>query len=386
MNASLGYLLLFLFPFISSAQTEISLRRIPGSIVSPVVATFPKDGSGRLFVGEQHGVVKIVTSAGIQPEPFLDIRDKIIRQLNVYTERGLLGLAFHPNFKTNHKFYVYYSAKSKDPNSNHKSVVAEYTASGNQAHAGTERIILEIEEPQSNHNGGHLVFGPDGYLYIGVGDGGGANDEHGPIGNAQRLDNLLGKILRIDINTDKAYRIPPDNPFVGKGGRDEIWAYGLRNPWKFEFDEKGRLFCADVGQDAYEEINLIEKGKNYGWRVMEGLHCFNPSKNCNTKGMMLPIHEYDHNTGKCIIGGFVYRGNKANWKGKYFFADWVGKLFVLTESNQKWTSSEWPMRNLPSGGLYINSMGENESGELFLLGQEGIGPSKQALLYQIELR
>ncbi|MFA6261218.1 MAG: PQQ-dependent sugar dehydrogenase [Bacteroidia bacterium] len=385
MKSIVSYLLLLMLPFIAKAQTEITLRQISGKLSSPVVAAFPKDASGRLFVGEQHGIIKIVSRNGIQPEPFLDIQHKVIRQLNVYSERGLLGLAFHPDYKSNHKFYVYYSAKSNASGSNHKSVVAEYTARGNQAQANTERIILEIEEPQSNHNGGHLVFGPDRYLYIGVGDGGGANDEHGPTGNGQRLDNLLGKILRIDVNTEKAYRIPPDNPFIGKGRRGEIWAYGLRNPWKFEFDEKGRLFCADVGQDEYEEINLIEKGKNYGWRIMEGNHCFNPSKNCKTTGLTLPIHEYNHNIGKCIIGGFVYRGNKLNWKGKYFFADWTGKLFVLSASNRKWISQELQIRNLPGGGLYINSMGENEAGELFLLGQEGIGPSKAALLYQIEL-
>ena len=350
---------------------------IADGVTSPVAMANAADGSGRLFICEQHGVVRVVKNDQLLPVPFLDIKDKIIKQFNMYSERGLLGLAFHPQFKNNRKFYVYYSAASRKKGSDHKSIVAEYHVSlvnPDVADQNSERIIMEIEEPESNHNGGQMVFGPDKFLYIGLGDGGGAGDKHGATGNGQNLETLLGKIIRIDVNISAGYKIPSDNPFVGKPGRDEIWAYGLRNPWKFSFDKvTGKLFCADVGQDTYEEVNIIQKGRNYGWRIMEGLHCFIPEHNCDQKNLELPIAEYSHAEGNSVIGGYVYRGSNKSFQGKYIFADWSGKVFMLSEqANKTWKREEL---NTGISKVNINSMGEDEKGELYLLTQKGIGPS-----------
>ncbi len=373
--------------FISvNAQQKINLQKLAEGITSPVAMANAGDGTNRLFICEQHGIIKIFKDGSISEIPFLDIRDKIIKQFNMYSERGLLGIAFHPNFKTNRKFYVYYSAESKIKKSDHKSIVAEYLVSSsnnNQADKNSERIIMEIEEPESNHNGGQLAFGADGYLYVGLGDGGGANDEHGTAGNGQNLETLLGKIIRIDINVEKGYKIPADNPFVNKPGRDEIWACGLRNPWKFSFDKStGKLFCGDVGQDKFEEVDIIQKGKNYGWRIMEASHCFNPAKNCNQNGLILPIAEYSHNEGICVIGGYVYRGSVKQFQGKYFFGDWSGKLFMITEQNDKTWKREELKTDIPK--VYINGFGEDENGELYMLGLSGIGPSvSKGIIYKI---
>lgn len=383
-------ILFLIFPAISicilQAQNKINLKKIAEGITSPVAMCNAADGTNRLFICEQHGVVRIVKGGSLIEEPFLDIRDKIIKQFNTYSERGLLGIAFHPRFKTNRKFYVYYSAKSNQKGSDHKSIIAEYLSSvsnNDKADKGTERIIMEVEQPESNHNGGQLVFGPDGYLYVGLGDGGGAGDAHGNSGNGQNLETLLGKIIRIDVNTGNGYKIPVDNPFVGKPGRDEIWAYGLRNPWKFSFDKTtGKLFCADVGQDKFEEVDIIEKGKNYGWRIMEGVHCYKPQKDCNTKGLELPIAEYSHSEGNSVIGGYVYRGSKKEFYGRYFFADWSGKIFTLNKQNEEWKREVMTTEKLK---IYINSMGEDESGELYMLGLDGIGPDvSKGILYRIQ--
>ena len=209
-------------------------------------------------------------------QPFLDVSNQLVPINPGYDERGLLGIAFHPDFKTNHKFYVYYSVPSNTSGSDHKGILVEYMVSANNpdvADISTKRILLEVEEPESNHNGGNLVFGPDGYLYIGLGDGGGGGDEHGTFGNGQNLGTLLGKIIRIDVN-GQPYTVPKDNPFVNRtDARPEIWAYGLRNPWRFSFDRVTKqLFAGDVGQNKYEEVDIITKGGNYGWRIKEGLH------------------------------------------------------------------------------------------------------------------
>ncbi len=376
----------FIYLASCNAQNTVKLIPINGKINSPVAMDFPADGSNRLFVCEQNGIIRIIKSYQIQVEPFLDIRNRLLKQLNVYSERGLLGLAFHPQYKNNGKFYVYYSAASKQSGSNHKSVIAEYLvqkSNPDKADWNSERIILEIEEPESNHNGGHLVFGKDGYLYIGVGDGGGANDQHGSIGNGQNMQTLLGKILRVDVNTSSGYRVPSDNPFVGKPVKSEIWATGLRNPWKFSFDKvTGKLFCADVGQEEYEEINIIEKGKNYGWRIMEGNHCFNPKTNCNRNNLVLPIIEYTHEVGVCIIGGYVYRGLTKSMQGKYIFGDWMGKLFVGI-SGTNWRMDELSIdKSIES--FSINSFGEDANGEIYVLGQPGIGAIKEGVIYKLE--
>ncbi len=387
MKKNLFLFLLFFQTLFLFSQT-ISLQKIAEGITSPVAMANAADGSNRLFICEQHGLVRIIKNNQLLEHPFLDIKEKIIRQMNLYSERGLLGIAFHPKFKSNRKFYVYYSAKSIKSESNHKSVIAEYLASStnsDQADKNSGRIILEVEQPESNHNGGQMAFGSDGFLYIGLGDGGGANDEHGKTGNGQNLNTLLGKIIRIDVNTSSAYKIPADNPFVGKPGLDEIWAYGLRNPWKFSFDKvTKRLFCADVGQNTWEEVDIIEKGKNYGWRVMEAGHCFNPEYNCNQRGLEMPIAEYNHSEGISITGGYVYRGAKKDFYGKYIFADWREKLFMLTEqSNKSWKFETLSLPNL-EGNIYINSMGEDENGEIYLLTLKGIGPAKpQGVVYKI---
>ena len=261
----------------------------------------------------------------------------------------------------------------------HKSVLAEYkvSASNPDSAAAEETVLMEILQPESNHNGGCLAFGKDDYLYIGLGDGGGAGDKHGITGNGQNLNTLLGKILRIDVNSQVPYGIPRDNPFVDKAGaRPEIYAYGLRNPWRFSFDRStGQLFCADVGQDKWEEIDLIEKGRNYGWNVMEGNHCFNPSEKCDMTDLTLPITEYSHSEGISVCGGYVYRGkNHPEWNGIYFFADWSGKMFSLRKNRSGgWSRSVLNFGDTKSNALdlHINSMGEDDNGEIYLVTQIG---------------
>jgi len=337
---------------------------------------------------EQEGKIRIIKEGKLLPQPFLDITSIIDHGSAMYSEKGLLGIAFHPQYKSNGKFYVYYSAPTSVKGMDNKSVIAEYTVSSSNpdvANAGG-RILLEIQEPESNHNGGCLQFGQDGYLYIGVGDGGGAGDKHGNNGNGQNTQALLGKILRIDVNAESGYKIPSDNPFIGTQSKQEIFAYGMRNPWRFSFDGKtGKLFCADVGQNEWEEVDIVEKGKNYGWRIMEGKHCYSPSSNCKTSGLTLPIAEYGHGEGKSITGGYVYRGSKAaDMDGKYIFADWTGKFFMLShnEAANEWNRYLLTLKNF-SGDFYVNSFGEDETGELYALGQSSIGPKKAGKIYQL---
>jgi glucose/arabinose dehydrogenase len=371
----------------AAVSYSISLKEIASGLEAPVGLTYADDGTGRLFVIEQTGTIRIIRNGQLLDAPFLNISDRLDGLGSGYSEKGLLGLAFHPDYPTNGKFYVYYSAPTSAKGMDHKSVIAEYTTSSNVDKAGLdERIILEIQEPESNHNGGQLCFGPDGYLYIGVGDGGGAGDKHGSIGNGQNINTLLGKILRIDINITSGYTNPPDNPFVNKNGNDEIFAVGLRNPWRFSFDRKtGELFCADVGQNEYEEVDIIEKGKNYGWRIMEATHCYNPSTNCNTSGLTLPIDEYDHSIGISIIGGFVYRGAETeDMNGRYIFGDWNGKIFMLLQpaGSKNWERRSMTIKNA-SDDLHINSFGEDANGNLYVLAQNSIGVKKAGKVYQI---
>jgi glucose/arabinose dehydrogenase len=297
--------------FFSQSAATVELVPVVKGIMAPVSMAVPRDGSGRMFVCEQTGKIRIIKNGAMLEKPFLDVSNKLDKMSKVYSEKGLLGLEFHPQFKQNGKFYVYYSAPAAEKNLEHKSVLAEYHAApgSDEADAGSEKIVLEVGQPESNHNGGQLAFGPDGYLYVGLGDGGGAGDQHGANGNAQDLSNLLGKILRIDVNKPP-YAIPGDNPFAGKAGaRGEIWAYGLRNPWRFSFDRKtGALFCGDVGQNKWEEIDIIRKGGNYGWRIMEAGHCFKPESGCRQDGLEPPVAEYNHNEGISVTGGYVYRG------------------------------------------------------------------------------
>lgn len=371
-------------PATVAMPSGLKLLKITGGLQSPTGMADPNDGSARLFILEQQGLVRILDHGKLLAQPFLDLRPKMVKPANNYDERGLLGIALHPDFKKNHKFYVFYSAVSADAGSNCRSVIAEYqvsTVDPNKALEGSGRVLLTFDKPEMNHDGGQLAFGPDGYLYIGVGDGGGAGDEHGTYGNGQKMDTYLAKILRIDVNhkNGKGYSVPSDNPFLKvKGDKPEIYAYGLRNPWRFSFDSKtGRLFCGDVGQDLYEEVDIIKKGGNYGWRKMEASHCFNPATNCREAGMILPIDEYKHPMGISITGGFIYRGKSIPaLDGRYLFADWSGPLFCLTEENggaDKWTRTLLPVVSKPAQ-LRIESLGQDHEGEVYYLTSTGASP------------
>ncbi len=300
----------------------------------PVDIQFPDDNTNRLFVLSQPGVIYVFENRSdvASKKVFLDISSKVLYG----GEQGLLGLAFHPYYKTNGYFYIDYTTDNP-----RRTIVSRFRVSADdpdKAEPSSETILLEVPQPYSNHNGGQIVFGGDGYLYISFGDGGSAGD---PQNNAQNLQSLLGKILRIDVNNRQGnlnYSIPPDNPFAGNsnGYRKEIYAYGLRNPWRFSFDkETNRLWAADVGQNTWEEIDLIEKGKNYGWRTMEGFHCYNPSHNCDTTGLTMPIWEYGHDVGYSITGGYVYRGSSAaSLIGKYIYGDYgSGNIWALDYTN-----------------------------------------------------
>jgi len=341
----------------------LGLRPVVTGLAAPVYVTHAGDRSGRLFVVEQEGRIRIIRNGRLRARPFLDIRARVISG----GELGLLSVAFHPRFGSNGRFFVNYTT---DRGGRLRTVIAEYRASPPDEDVAevSEGILLEIDQPFRNHNGGLNLFGPDGMLYIGMGDGGSAGD---PNNAAQRLDTLLGKLLRIDVDGGTPYRIPPDNPFVNRAGaRDEIWAYGLRNPWRFSFDRmNGRLFLADVGQNQWEEIDLIERGGNYGWRIMEGAHCFSPPDGCDRSGLELPIAAYDHSQGCSVTGGYVYRGSRIRaLAGRYLFGDYCsGRIWILSET----TRSRWSMAAALSTDLRISSFGEDQNGELYVVDHAG---------------
>jgi len=341
---------------------RVQLQRVATGLTQPLYAVHAGDGSRRLFVVEQSGVVRILRDGRLLPAPFLDIRRRVIAG----GELGLLSVAFHPRYASNGRFFVNYTSNL----GNLRTVIAEYRVSaGNPDVAdSTERVLLEIAQPFRNHNGGLNLFGPDGMLYIGMGDGGSGGD---PFNNGQRLDTLLGKLLRIDVDGGAPYRTPADNPFLGRGtARGEIWAYGLRNPWRFSFDRgTGQLFLADVGQNAWEEVDLVERGQNYGWNVMEGAHCFNPPTDCNAAGLRLPIAEYGRAMGCSITGGYVYRGSRIrDLVGRYLFGDYCsGRLWTLTEA----APGRWMMTQLLETGLSISSFGEDQDGEVYIVDHSG---------------
>ena len=347
---------------------NLGLELLVSGFNSPLSLEQPNDGSNRLFVAEQGGTIRIIQNGAILAQPFLDISSKVIQE----GEMGLLGVTFHPAFRQNRKFYVNYV---RSLSGQIQSVIAEYTASppnANTVDPVSERILLIVDQVGnfSNHKAGQLAFGPDGFLYFGLGDGGGEGD---PFGHGQNTQTLLGKLMRIDVNATSPglqYRIPPDNPFVAGGGLPEIWAFGLRNPWRFSFDrDTGRLFLGDVGEDRFEEIDIIQKGGNYGWNIMEGLHCFNPPNGCNMNGLILPIAEYSHAEGDAVIGGFVYHGsNIPALQGMYVFADLgTGKIWTLQE-----TSPNVFTRTLvTTTGKTISSLGQDQSGELYVVDYAG---------------
>jgi glucose/arabinose dehydrogenase len=323
----------------------------------------PRDGTNRIFVLSQTGIIYVFNNDQKIKEKkvFLDITRKVLSG----GELGLLGLAFHPEFKKNGFFYLNYTADSP-----RRTVIARYKASeddsSNDYVARSEEILLEVEQPYPNHNGGQTSFGPDGYLYISLGDGGSAGD---PKNSGQNLMSFLGKILRIDVDNKsngKNYSIPNDNPFRGNnnGYREEIFAYGLRNVWRFSFDKMNRLWAGDVGQDKWEEINIIESGMNYGWRIMEGNHCYNPETDCDTTGLISPILEYGHDDmgGFSITGGFVYNGTSApGLINKYIYADFVnGRVWKLEFVNNKVSN-----RLLIDSDFAISTFGLDENNELY---------------------
>jgi glucose/arabinose dehydrogenase len=349
-----------------SGPLVLTLSPVLSGLNSPVDLQNAADGTGRLFVVEQQGQIRIVSNNSLVPTPFLDITSLV----DFGGEKGLLGLAFHPAYTQNRRFFVNYDRVASGQM---QTVIAEFqtlASNPNQADPNSQRILFTVNQPFPNHKGGQLAFGPDGFLYIGLGDGGSAGD---PLGNAQNRRVLLGKMLRIDVDHTSPglqYAIPSDNPFLNGVDRGEVWAYGLRNPWRFSFDvSSGRLFAADVGQDKFEEIDILQKGGNFGWNIMEGLHCFKPSSGCNMTGLILPITEYDHSQGDAVIGGYVYRGAAIpRLSGTYLFSDFEsGTIWGLTENS----SGQWTRSQLIAGGRNISSFGRDEAGELYVLDYSG---------------
>jgi len=356
-------------PPLRSGPDALAVQSIVGGFDHPTAVTNAGDGSERLFVVERVGRIRIVNPDGsVAAEPFLDI---IPRVLSGYLEQGLLGLSFHPNYLVTGRFFVNYTRQPDGAN-----VIAEFrvsTSTGN-ADPASERILLAIPDPAVNHNGGGLAFGPDRNLYIGLGDGGGQNDQYG---NAQNLSSLLGKILRIDVDAPRSsgrpYAIPADNPFASGGGAPEIWAIGMRNPWRISFDREWHdLFIGDVGGGSWEELDRqpadAPGGLNYGWPVMEGRHCLAGS--CNVSGLVEPIAEYGHDQGCSMIGGYVYRGHaQPELNGVYVFGDWCsGWIFTLQVDEGTVTP-----KTVLQSGLQISSFGEDEAGEIYLVDYDGGG-------------
>ena len=348
----------------------VTLELMLSGLEDPLGIVDAGDFSGRLFIVLQPGQVVILNNGDVSGTPFLDIRERI----RSGGERGLLGLAFHPQYQSNGFFYVNYTDLQG------RTVISRFQVSAdpNIANNQSEHLLLTIEQPFANHNGGQIQFGHDGFLYVGTGDGGAGGD---PQNHAQNLGSLLGKMLRIDVNGDdfptdqeRNYVIPATNPFVDNpGAQNEIWAYGLRNPWRFSFDRvTGALFIGDVGQGIWEEINRQSPtsagGENYGWRFMEATHCFDPADNCARPGLALPIIEYPHNRGDeflgcAVIGGYQYRGTAIpQLSGRYIYGDFCsGKIWAARESNGKWTADL-----LVDSDRSITSFGEDETGVIYV--------------------
>ena len=352
------------------SAAAVKLTVVATGLSNPVLVTSPNDGTHRLFIVQQTGSIRIVQNGVLQPGTFINLASSVSKG----GEQGLLGLAFHPSFKTNRKFYINFT------DVHGATVVREYKASAtnpNRVQKGSGRTIIRIAQPYSNHNGGNLAFGPDGYLYIGMGDGGSGGD---PGNRAQNINSLLGKMLRLNINGtsgSKAYRIPSTNPYVGKAGLDEIWQRGLRNPWRFSFDKvTGSLWIGDVGQNRYEEVDRAVKtstgdgrGYNWGWHVMEGFHCYAPSSGCSTSGKRLPLLEYSHSTnGRCAItGGYVYRGTAIpSLAGWYVYGDYCSGEVLAVSSTA--SSRPAPVTLFGTGsGRLVSSFGQDWAGELYVV-------------------
>ncbi|HEY7738344.1 MAG TPA: PQQ-dependent sugar dehydrogenase [Candidatus Limnocylindria bacterium] len=354
---------------IVSGPTAVALEAAAIGFSTPTAIANAGDGSNRLFVVERGGLIRVVSPNGVvSPTPFLDLSTIVISN----NEQGLLGLAFHPDYPENGRFFVAYTRRS-----DLYDVVAEYhiSSDANRGDPTSEITLIAVPDPAQNHNGGGLAFGPDGFLYISMGDGGGQNDQ---FQNAQNLNSLLGKMLRIDVDgapaADRAYAIPAGNPFAGGGGAPEIWTVGQRNPWRFSFDRVvGDMYVGDVGSGQWEEIDHqpvgAPGGLNYGWPIMEGRHCLDGST-CSTEGYVLPIAEYGHDQGCAVVGGYVYRGTvQTVMNGAYIFADWCsGRIFTLDVNGEVMTP-----RTVLQSGLSPSAFGEDEDGELYLVDFNGGG-------------
>ena len=347
-----------------SPSVSYSLELLADGFQKPIYITHAGDSTGRLFVVEQSGIIRIVTGGHVLDKPFLDLSDKITRRSS---EQGLLGLAFDPDYSNNGQFFVHYSDNNGD------TVVMRLFVSSdaNRANHQSGSKVLEQSQPYRNHNGGQIAFGPDGYLYVGLGDGGLAGDPHK---NGQNLATWLGSILRVSIESPVGYSVPSDNPFVeNKDALSEIWAYGLRNPWRFSFDRiTGDLYIADVGQNDWEEINFQPAdslgGENYGWSNMEGNHCYRLG--CESVLFSAPIAEYRHSNGTCsVTGGYVYRGEALlHMRGSYVYGDFCsGTIWTISRT----MSGDWDEALIIESELQISSFGEDEFGEVYVVDYAG---------------
>ncbi|MCB9378337.1 MAG: PQQ-dependent sugar dehydrogenase [Holophagales bacterium] len=336
----------------------VAIELVAEGLERPLFVTHAGDGSGRLFVVEQGGRILVARDGRLLDAPFLDLSARLDSSGG---ERGLLGLAFAPDYLQSGLFYVAHTARGPVVR------IARYRVSADPDRADPEPVatLLDMDDPASNHNGGMIAFGADGKLWIGTGDGGSAGD---PWDNARDPDSLLGKILRLDVSGER-YAIPPDNPFAGGGGRAEVWALGLRNPWRFSFDRAtGELWIGDVGQGSWEEIDVEDPksggGRHYGWKTMEGRHCFAPKRGCDSTGLEMPVHEYGHDVGCSVTGGYVYRGRALpDLAGMYLFSDYcTGTLWALRRRDDGVAE----VSTLLQTGLHVSSFGEDEAGEIYL--------------------
>jgi glucose/arabinose dehydrogenase len=345
----------------------VRLLEVASGLSFPLYLTAPPGDLTRLFIVEKTGAIRIIKNGALLQEPFLNISGQVTGGM----EQGLLGLAFPPDYAASGRFVVHYTDTAGDT----KLSVFHVSTNGDLADPASEQVLLTVDQPFPNHNGGQIVFGPDGYLYLGLGDGGGAGD---PEGRGQDLSELLGSILRLDVQSGTAYTVPPDNPFVGQQPaiRPEIWSYGLRNPWRFSFDPgTGDLYIADVGQDKIEEIDVATsesgagRGVNYGWSIMEGSQCLGGGE-CDQAGLTLPTFEYGRNQGCSIIGGYVYRGSELPaLQGLYFYGDfcqqWVHSFRFNTAATEE---TDWPALRATSP---LTSFGVDAAGELYILESSG---------------
>src|SRR5882762_7967284 len=348
------------------AALQVELVPVASGFASPLDIQQAGDGSGRLFVVEQAGAIKIIQSGNVLGTPYLDISSSVASG----GETGLLGLAFHPNFTSNGCFYVNYTSTRNGKLQTFISELRAATTAANTVNTTSEQNLFTVDQPEANHNGGGLAFGKDGFLYIGLGDGGGAGDMHGLIGNGQDTSTRLGKILRIRVDCNGAYTVPANNPFVAQPSpTNEIWLYGLRNPFRFSVDQvTGNLWIGDVGQSSFEEVDRVtptQGGSNMGWRCKEGTHDFNFSANCQGLTFLDPIFDYGRSEGATVIGGYVYHGtNIAALAGIYVFGDFInGRIWSLAQDGQ----GQWVRTLLVNaGGGDLAGFGQDANGELYV--------------------